>query len=315
MATSAQHGLYYIPEVTYGTCPATPSFVAVRHTGTTLGLSKSTHVSEELRPDRNISDFRHGTRQTAGDISMELSYTSFDTLLEAALCGTWTTNVLKNGTTRRSFSMLRQFADLQSSDKPFHLFTGMEIGGFKLTVPTDGIVKGSFTVLGQDTTLSTAGVASQTLGTLGTTQTLGSLTGSITEGGSTLGIVTEVTLSVDNGMAPRFAIGSVGKTIGLATIGRCTITGQITAYFANSTLLEKFINETASALIFTLVDTPTVGHTTGNSLAFTLPNIKYTGGQPDTKGQGEIMLSMPFQAIYDSSSTATMSITRTAGAA
>ena len=31
----------------------------------------------------------------------------------------------------------------------------------------------------------------------------------------------------------------------------------------------------------------------------TLPNIKYTGGQPDVSGEGTITLSMPFKALCD----------------
>jgi hypothetical protein len=89
MSTSSRHALYAIPEVTYGVTPTTPAFVAVRHTGTTLGTTKSTHISEELRADRQISDFRHGTKQVGGDLKFELSYGSFDQLLEATLGGTW----------------------------------------------------------------------------------------------------------------------------------------------------------------------------------------------------------------------------------
>jgi hypothetical protein len=310
MSTSARHGLYYIPEVTYGVTPAaTPAFVNLRHTGTTLGISKSTHVSEELRADRQIPDFRHGTKQAAGDISFELSYGTFDAWLEAALGGTWTTNVLKAGTVRRSFSVLRQFGDITAGAKGFHLFTGLEVGSFKLTVPTDGIVKGSFACTGKGSGLAITAPTGATLGSATTTRVFDAFTGAVTEGGTASGIVTEITLSVDNGLNPKFAIGS-DTVISEATIGRSNVTGQATVYFQNETMLEKFLNETASSLTFSLVSKDT----SPNTYLFTLPRIVYNGGQPDTKGQGEIMLSIPFQCLYDSTAGTNIQITRSAGA-
>lgn len=309
MSTSARHSMYFIPEVTFGVTPATPAFVNLRHTGTTLGISKSSHVSEELREDRQIPDFRGGVKQAAGDISFELSYGTFDALLEAALGGTWTGNVLKVGTVRRSFSMLRKFGDINPGGKGHHLFSGIEMGALKLTVPTDGIVKGSFTCLGKDLGLSTTPPVGATLGAATTTRVFDAFTGTVSEGGVSMGIATEITLSVDNGLNAKHAIGS-DTVISEATTGRSNVTGQITCYFHSESLLEKFLEETGSTLEFTLVskDAP------ANQYKFTLPRIIYTGGQPDTKGQGEIVLPIPFQALYDATAGSNLTITRIPGA-
>ena len=48
--------------------------------------------------------------------------------------------------------------------------------------------------------------------------------------------------------------------------------------FENTTLMAKFINETASSLVLVLTDVDS------NSFTITLPNIKYSTGQPDTSG-------------------------------
>ena len=81
IATGARHDLTYIAEVTYGTTPSSPALKAIRHTGTTLGLSKDSIESEELREDRQIAHYRHGNKSVSGDINFELSYTSFDDLM------------------------------------------------------------------------------------------------------------------------------------------------------------------------------------------------------------------------------------------
>jgi len=101
IANGAQHSIAYIAETTYGTTPSTPSFKPFGNTGTTLGITKDGVESEKLRGDRQVEDFRHGNKSISGDVTAELEYEAFDDILEAVLCGTWNTNVLKAGTTRR----------------------------------------------------------------------------------------------------------------------------------------------------------------------------------------------------------------------
>lgn len=36
-----------------------------------------------------------------------------------------------------------------------------------------------------------------------------------------------------------------------------------------------------------------------NEQVYVIPNIVYTGGQPDVSGEGPVTLSMPFQATLD----------------
>ena len=77
----------------------------------------------------------------------------------------------------------------------------------------------------------------------------------------------------------------------------------MTAYFENTTLLNKFINETESSLDFTIGDGT-------NTLRFKCPRIKYTGGQPDVGGEGPVTLTMPFQALLDSTTSTNLRIIR-----
>lgn len=392
MSDSSRHNLHAIAEVTYGTTPATPTFKTIRHTGTTLGLTKSTMISEELRADRQIHDFRHGTKQTGGDVMGELSYGTYDDFLEAALCGTWAvkaapyiavtisaaasdnsindsgaglpvltagdtvtiagftgtvgnnraravvvtstaskmvisggaalvddaagesvtitalTYVLKAGTTRRSFSVLRNFTDLGAGAKGFHLFTGQEINKLSLTVAVNAIVKAVFSFVGKNfATPSDTAPASSSYTAANTKPVIDTFSGVIYEGGSPIAVVTELSLTLENGIEPRFVVGS--DTTIRPSIGRSNLTGQVTAYFEDASLLEKFINETESSLLFTLED-----DVSGDVLRFTLPRIKYNGGQPDTQGQGSITLPCPIQALYSTSAASQLVVERIPGA-
>ena len=310
MADGSRHSMRFVLESTYGVTPATPVLDIVRHTGTTLGLSKEALQSEEIRDDRQIADFRHGARQVGGDISIELSYGSFDKILEALLGGTWATDTpalgtdqLKAGTTRRSFTVERYFGDILTADKPFHRFTGVEFNTLQLQINANAMITGTIGVVGKDMVTDTVIVTGATYNPATTTSPLDSFTGTLNENGTPIAVITEIQLNLDNGLDPRFVVGS--KTTLRPSIGRSNVSGQITAYFENSLLLEKFINETESDIEFNLPDGA------GNNLKVILPRIKYNGGQPDVQGEGPITLSMPFQALLDSTTNTNIIIERT----
>ena len=128
-------------------------------------------------------------------------------------------------------------------------------------------------------------------------------TGTVKEGGSAIAVVTEIGFKLDNGIDRRFVIGS--KNTIRPQIGKSNVSGTMSAYFESSALLDKFLSETASSLEFTL--TADI-----YSLGVKLPNIKYTGGKPDVSGEGSIILSMPFQAVYSSADASQIVITRSA---
>lgn len=389
MSDSSRHSLHAVAESAYGTTPATPAFKTIRHTGTNLGLSKSSIVSEELRADRQLTDVRHGTKQVGGDISGELSYGTYDDFLEAVLCGTWAvkaapyiastisaaaadnsindsanllpiltpgdkvtiagftgdvannragavvvsstasklvisggvplvndaagesvtittlTSVLKAGVVRRSFSILRHFSDLLEADQPFHRFVGVELNKVSLSVAVNAIVKAVFSAIGQDM-IDPAGTApaGSTYPAANTNSPMDSFSGLLYEGGTVIAVITEITAELENGIQPKFVVGSdVTKK---PSIGRSNLTGQITAYFENSALLTKFINETDSSIVFYLADLA------GNQYRITIPRLKYNGGQPDTQGQGAITLALPFQALLDSVSGSNIIVERIA---
>lgn len=289
--------LAYIAEVTYGTTPATPAFQIINPTKHSLGLEKDGYQSETIRSDRQIDDFRHGVRQASGEIGIEMRADSFDDLLQAALMGTWSTNVLKAGTTRRSFTFERYFSDIGR----YRRSTGCEINGFSLECPATGIATGSFTVIGKDDTGAGSAIASSTYTADPSPNVMDGLTGTITVGGVSSAVITSIKITLENGIENQAVIGSDTRIRGAA--GRSKITGEVSAFYDADTLLDAFDNETETSIEFTLTDG-------ANSFTFELPRIKFTGGKPEVGGEREIILTMPFQALYNDSDASQIVITR-----
>lgn len=309
MANGSRHSMRYVAETYYGVTPAAPAFKPIRITGTTLALSKESLQSEEIRDDRQIADFRHGARQTGGDVNVELSFGSFDDLLEAVTLGAWVVDGggsgigrLKAGIQRRSFTVERFFGDLLITDKPYHRFTGVEFNTLALAINANAMITGTFGVLGKGFATDTAIIAGATYGTPTTTSPLDSFTGALQEAGAPIAVITEIQLNIENGLEARFVVGS--KDTIRPSLGRSNVSGTLTAYFEDSLLLDKFINETESSIVFQLPDAA------GNKYMVTLPRIKYNGGQPDVDGDGPITLSMPFQALLDATTETNIIIDR-----
>lgn len=311
MADGSRHSMYYVAESTYGTTPTDPTIQTMRITGTTLGLAKDSFQSKEIRGDRQISDMRLGSNRVTGDVDFELSYTTFDDFLSAALAASgWVadtpsvgTDQLKAATTRHYFTLIRNFSDLSSNG--YFIYRGCEFNQLQLTIAANAVITGKLSVVGssQEIASNLTGLGTVTTSAPTTTEVIDSFSGTINEGGSPIAVVTELTLTLANGIEPRFVVGSANTIF--PSIGDSALTGQVTAYFEDATLVNKFINETESSIDFTLTDSA------GNDLKITIPRVVYTGGQPDVSDSGPVMLTLPFQALLDSTTSTNIVIERT----
>lgn len=198
---------------------------------------------------------------------------------------------LKAGVIRRSFTVERFFGDLAPSAKPFHRFTGVEMNSMSLAIAANAMLTGTFSVVGSGMETGQTAITQSTIRKASTTSPLDSFTGGLKEAGNTIAVITEIQLNLENGLESRFVVGR--KQSIHPSVARSNCSGSVTAYFEDSTLLDKFINETESSIEFEMPDGA------GNKYVFKLPRIKYGSGQPDVEGEGPIMLTMSFQALLD----------------
>ena len=146
-ADSSETEIAFIAEATFGTTPATPVFQRMRVTSEDLTGELQTVVSNELRPDAEVSDLIRVGESATGNLPFELSFGSeVDTLLEHALRGTFAANELKGATEKKSFTFEKRH-ETGATDHYFR-YTGCRIGGISLTLRAQEIVTRSFSVQG-----------------------------------------------------------------------------------------------------------------------------------------------------------------------
>jgi len=300
VALGSRLEIAYAMEDSWSALPSSYNVYDFRVTGFGVQLEKDSFESEEIRSDRQTSDLRHGMYNVSGDIPVELSYGAFDDIIESAMFNTWQSDdTIEIGTTQKSFRVQRAFTDIME----YHEFPGCVVSSWSLSVEPNSIITSTFSVMGK--TMET----SQTL-TGSTTKAsnapFDSFSGYIYEGGNTssdaIAVVTGVDFTVENNLEALQVVAD-NKPTGLAE-GRSTVSGTLSAYFGSSSLLDKFLNETESAIEFQLLDT------SGNSYTFYMPRIKYSGGSIEVSGESPIGISMPFTALKDSGVGNTLKITR-----
>lgn len=139
-ATGANSSTSYVAETSYGVTPSNPTMLATRFGAATFNLTKESFSSNERSDKRQLMGMTFGTRSGSGELPFEFSYGSFDDFLEATLGGSWNTNVLKIGNTKRTFTFEQRYGDINLNEQN----TGVTLTGFNLSVKPDSIVTGSF---------------------------------------------------------------------------------------------------------------------------------------------------------------------------
>jgi hypothetical protein len=292
-----------IAESTYGTTPGSGTWQDMRYTSVNLAGSPNTQTSNEIRSDRQYQDLLVVGESVGGDVGVELSADTYDEWLEAALCGSWTTDVLKIGTTERSFSLEMGFEDWTVAQ--YLQFKGMRVGGVNLNFPWGDKVTGGFSFSGKqrlESTTSLVGAGSTTAKT--STDILNGssdISGLKIDGSSTSIIMKAISLSVNNNLRPIEGIGSAGPQN--QSYGSSLVTGSIQCYFDEISLYQKLINNTSASLEWTVSDGT-------NSHTYYIPVLKFNDGNPSVEGlDTDVMQTLNFTALYDATDTA-LKITR-----
>jgi hypothetical protein len=299
-SVGSRHDVAFIAEVTHGTTPVTPALVALNYDNFDLNRKVQTFEDTSIRSDGNVVDVYQGNYTVEGSLSQQLRPTEPDTLWESLLRGVWTTNVLKNGVTRKSMTMERAFQD----NTLFQPFTGVTVTGLKLDIPNGGMVKAVWSLQALTAPVPAGTTIDAAAGYTAASALTPFIEGSgtvFTEGGSAMAYLTSISLDIQNGSKPINALGATGPSEVLGD--QFTVKGSAKAYFPSAALYTKFINNTNSTF--------QIAMTSGaNSLTLLLPKIRYTNVAMPVSGTGPVEQTIEFTAVYDGTELATIKLTR-----
>jgi len=305
MASTSQTRLAYIAESTWGTTPSTPTWITSRFTGESLNANIQNVTSEEIRSDRNVTDLIQTGSSAGGSVDFELSYGAYDDWLESLFYSTWSTNVLKNGVTQKSFTLEKTF-ETGTTDQ-FHRFAGSVVNGMSLSMATNAVVTGSFDFLSKGVTSAQAEVATSTYNAATSAAVINAASNfaSLAITGATSPALTALDLNITNNLGQQSQLGSLDAR-GIRT-GRFEVTGNLTAYFENAELYELFLAGTGADLTFKL------GGASSSNYVFDVPTLKFSNGTVVAGGNDQdLLVNLDFQGLYDSGDAATLKVTRTA---
>lgn len=217
-------------------------------------------------------------------------------------------NMIRNGTTRHSFSVQRQLKDIDQ----FFLFRGCMVNSFDLKAGANDIVTGTVDFMGADIKPSDLAQASHGTGTnvaAPTNSVLNAVTnvGQVMEGSTLAAIsssllIQEITVKIANGLRSIPAIGVLGAA--KVGVGHMGVTGTMNSMFLDQSQYDKFLAGTETGLSFKLEDA------SGNAYIFTWPRIKYEsddGGKAQGLDQ-DVVENLGWRSILDSATNCQMQI-------
>lgn len=210
-AVGANQTLAYVAETSFGVTPTSPSMKLVRaKSGSKFELKRDTFTSKELNPGRQVMGLTYGNRSGSAELPFEFSYASFDDFMQAVLGGTWTANILKMGTTARSFTFEQGYPDINLREQN----TGVVVNGFSLSVKPNAIVEGSFSGMFKDQgCVQYADDGTTTMAFDGTAKTITRSAGSFVTDGFAVGQTVVITGAANAANNQAIVLSGVAATV------------------------------------------------------------------------------------------------------
>lgn len=201
---------------------------------------------------------------------------------------------LRNGTTEHSYSVIRYHGGLASGQ--YFTFLGQVVNSFNLAAQSGAILTGSFDFIGKNATLTQSSSDVASADAAGTNDVLNAVSNvaEVREGGTDVStcLVNGLDFTIANNVRGLKAIGNLGNCdIG---VGKCDVTGTLTAYFKDDSLYDKYLAGTASSLSYKVEDS------SGNAYIVDMPQIEFESDGINAGGQDQdVMETLGFRAIKD----------------
>jgi len=300
-----------VREATPGVTPANPAFQLLRVVSESLAYQPETQLSNELNPNRQVSDIIVTGGSSSGDTGFELSSNpGFEMLLEGALGNLWggdgagddlwVSGLLLTHTIEKRFTL-----DAGNTDPllryELNRFSREIVDQLTLTFTPGGPATGSATFIGGATTRDVSDLAGATYleaGQLPVMVGAGVIPIPFTIGGVdyTTWCVSNLVITMRNNGR---AIMCLGQDVSSETVlGRfeCDISADIYVAGDTGVVMDAFLNRTEIAMRFEVADS------LGNAYHFAFPRVRVSGATEVASGTNQdVIMSTTMQALVDSS--------------
>jgi hypothetical protein len=189
------------------------------------------------------------------------------------------------------------------------VFTECRVGGFAAKLPATGMATIEFSATGRDMELYTGAAAPffTAPAPAATTGLLAAVNGLLRVDGTNIAVITSLDITHTLQQTADPVVGS--NLVPEIFSGRSNVTGQMTAFFNDPTLINDFKNESEIQIMAYLT---TSSAPNSPAMSFFLPRVKLGGADLATTGEGGQMITIPFQALkYETTPLATSGIDNT----
>jgi hypothetical protein len=241
--------------------------------------------------------FRVSTSVAPTNTVITLDASTPATVVGATAGASVATSRLSNGITETFYTLEKQMADVTQ----FIAYKGQYVSKMGLKFASGALTDGSFSFMGKNavraavTALPGSAVASKTYDIQNGVTGVGQLWEGTTPSTAK---IKSLDFSIDNNLRSQDAIGSLGA-VGIG-VGEFSLTGNMSVYFENGSLYDKFLNDTYTAITVGCQDVPTVATGNGNGYVFTMPRVMLMSGKiTNGSKSSDVMADFTFAAFAD----------------
>ena len=204
------------------------------------------------------------------------------------------------------YTFYKQFSDSNSGES----FYDCQVGQLEFTFAQGALARARATIVGGTRTATGIGSLALPLDTAEAGQGWLWDVCSISFGGSAISNLSELTVSLNEGIEPIYALNGTltPYKYGRGSFREVTVNG--TALFDSRSLFNDFIAGTQRQLLITAKNTRTVIQSGYNpTLVIDVPQLKLTQMKPGASGPGEVSVSFTGRGVIDPSSSYSIKVT------
>lgn len=320
--STSEVSLYYAVDADPSAAiPSDQVWKQVRITGESMDLNLSSTVSDEITPNRSVSDsiltqgevsggFTYDvTAENLDDFIISVLQANKDLLVDPAASNPWLdTETIKNASVKKCLMFLKRVQ--VGADTHAYVFRGCQVDSLSLSLESGAIISGEASVMGS------GGAVSLAVGTwvyeyatdtplMSAVSSLASFNLTDDQDAAIDTTFQSFTLTISNQMRQQFAVGTGNLFAAGIASGRIMVTTSTTQYYSSFDMYDQYVADKVLKLEFALADA------NGNGWTFDMDKFKAQGGVvPLAGGPDADLLVSPDMQAFEDSTNGTISITK-----